>query len=464
MNDVMIIIVGMTGNLAKRKLIPALYHLVATRTLEHFVIIGAALEHIDIKQILERARSYIPCVDAQAWNQFARRCYYQQIDATNESDFVSLLQRIDELEHEFELNGNRLLYCATASDYFCPITVNSIKAGIISKKEKADCPWMRVIYEKPFGTDLQSAHTINDCIASLLHDDQIYRIDHYLTEEIVSNIALVRFTNCVFEPLWNNRFIDQVQIILDEELCLDGRGNYYDTYGALKDVVQNHMLELLALIAMEAPDRLPGEHIRVERARVLKQVEVVDVLLGQYEGYRQENGVPAQSQTETFAIIYLEINNPRWAGVPFYLRTGKCLQKKRTAVHIKFKQVDCLLAKKCPSDPNFLSIEIAPNPSFSLTLNVKKPGFSHEVVPVNMEFCHSCLFKDNKVESYEVLFEEVIRGEHSVSVRFDEIEYTWKVIDAIKEMELPIYRYEQKSEGPKEVEQFAQKHGMRWRV
>lgn len=464
MNDVTIIIVGMTGDLAKRKLIPALYQLVASGTLEQFVIIGAALEDIEIKKILERARRYIPCVDAHVWQRLVDRCYYQQLDATNESDFVRLARRIDELEKTFNLSGNRMLYCATVSDYFCPITANSVKAGIISKKEKIDRPWMRVIYEKPFGTDLQSAHAINNCIAGLLHDEQIYRIDHYLTEEIVSNIALVRFTNCVFEPLWNNRFIDQVQIILDEELCLEGRGPYYDTYGALKDVVQNHMLELLALIAMEAPDRLTGEYIRVARARVLKQVEVVDVLLGQYEGYCQENGVPAQSQTETFAVIYLEINNPRWAGVPFYLRTGKCLQKKMTAVHIKFKQVDCLLAKRCPSDPNFLSIEVAPNPSFSLTLNVKKPGFAHEVVPVNMEFCHSCLYKNNKIESYEVLFEEVMRGEHSVSVRFDEIEYAWKIIDEIKEMALPIYRYEQKSEGPKEVEKFAQKYGMRWRV
>jgi Glucose-6-phosphate 1-dehydrogenase len=314
-----------------------------------------------------------------------------------------------------------------------------------------------------FGYDLQSAHDINSCISRILEDEQIYRIDHYLTEELVSNIALVRFTNCVFEPLWNNHYISQVQIILNEKLCVGNRGGYYDKYGALKDMLQNHMLELLALIGMEPPKQLTGEQIRIERANVLKQVRVIDALIGQYKGYLQEPYVQEDSKTETFAAAHLMIDNPRWEGVPFFLKTGKCLHQKDTAIHIQFKTIDCLCTKQCPSEPNFLTIQVTPNPSFFLTLNVKKPGFVQEVIPVRMEFCHSCLFKEHTAESYEVIFDEVMRGEHSVSVRFDEIEHAWKIVDTINEMKLPLYLYERGSHGPHELEQFALNHGIRWR-
>ena len=281
---------------------------------------------------------------------------------------------------------------------------------------------------------------------------------------MVSNIALVRFTNSIFEPLWNNHYISQVQIILNEKLCVGNRGAYYDKYGALKDMLQNHMLELLALIGMEAPKMLTGEQIRAERAKVLSQVRVVDALIGQYNGYLQEPHVRQESKTETFVAAHLMIDNPRWAGVPFFLKTGKCLYQKDTAIHILFKKVECLLATECPSDSNCLTIQVTPNSSFFLTLNVKKPGFVKEVMPVRMEFCHSCMFKEHNAESYEVIFDEVMRGEHSVSVRFDEIEHAWKIVDTINAMKLPICMYERGSHGPNELEQFALKHGIRWRA
>jgi glucose-6-phosphate 1-dehydrogenase len=229
-------------------------------------------------------------------------------------------------------------------------------------------------------------------------------------------------------------------------------------------VVQNHMLELLALICMEAPEKLTGDYIRAERAKVLEKVKFIDGILGQYEGYQQEAYVKENSSTDTYASLKLAVDTPRWVGVPFYLKTGKCLDKKETIIHIKFKQVDCLLMRGCPTDSNWLTIQIAPEAIFLLTLNAKRPDSADQVMPVGMEFCHSCLFGVQTPQAYEVLLEEVMRGEQSISVRSDEIEYAWKVIDIIENKKLPLFRYPKGSTGPQEEEQLAQKHGMRWRV
>lgn len=462
MNDCTIIIIGITGDLAKRKLIPALYKLILLGKLDSFVLVGAALQDATMDQVLQEAKQYIHNIDPAAWSLLCRSCYYVRVNALSLSDFNLLHNTVTDLERTFGLSGNRLLYCSTASSLFCPITQHAVAQGLI--KRTSQNPWHRIVYEKPFGHDLESAHVINREISKLLDEQQIYRIDHYLTEELVSNIALVRFTNCVFEPLWNNHYISQVQIILNEKLCVGNRGSYYDQYGALKDMLQNHMLELMALIGMEAPKELTGEQIRIERAKVLKHVRVIDALIAQYEGYRNEPHIRDNSMTETFVAAHLMIENKRWAGVPFFLKTGKCLDKKETAIHIQFKPIDCLLKQRCPSEQNYLTIQVTPNPSFFLTLNVKKPGFTQEVTPVRMEFCHSCAFKEHSAESYEVIFDEVMRGEHSVSVRFDEIEHAWKVVDAIHTMNLPLFYYERGSRGPQEMEQFELKHNMRWRA
>lgn len=463
MNECTIIIIGITGDLAKRKLIPSLYKLIAQEKIKKFVLIGASLEDTTKEAVLESALPYIPSCTLCVWQKLCQATYYTRVNALNIADFTVLNELTLMAEQEHQLSGNRLLYCATASDFFCAITQHAVETGLI-KPNVTSKPWHRIVYEKPFGRDTFSAHSINNCIERLIHESQIYRIDHYLTEEIISNIALVRFTNLVFEPLWNNHYISQVQIILNEKVCLGNRGGYYDGYGALKDMFQNHMLELLALIAMEPPKKLTGEQIRSQRAHVLSKVRVVDALLGQYDGYRHEIHVAPDSNTETFVATCLMIDNSRWSGVPFFLKTGKGLAKKETAIHIKFKQVDCLLAKQCPSDSNYLTIQVTPNPSFYLTLNVKKPGFAQEVTPVVMEFCHSCFFKEHSLESYEVLLDEVMRGEHSVSVRFDEIEHAWNVVDTIKSMNLPVHFYEQNSSGPIEMEFFNQKYGVRWRA
>lgn len=463
MNNCTIVIFGMSGDLNKRKLIPSLYKLIADKKIDNFVIIGAAADNLDAHEILERARPFIPDYNESCWQLLKSRTFYQQLNFENKNDYVQLLDFTSSVEQQFNLSGSRIMYCATAAHFFCTITNYVAQVGLAKRCVADDAIWYRIVYEKPFGNDLNSAQEINNCIAQSFNEHQIYRIDHYLTKEIVSSIALVRFTNCVFEPLWNNRFIDQVQIILSEQVGIESRGAYYDFYGALCDVVQNHILELMALIGMEAPKKLTGNLIRTERARVLEKIKVVDGILGQYDGYRAEEKVAQDSKTETFAALCLMIDNPRWKDVPFYIKTGKCLDKKETVIHIKFKPVECLLTTQCPSESNWLTIEITPEAAFILRLNAKKPGTQDELVPIAMEFCHSCVFGPQTPEAYEVLFEEIMRGEQSISVRFDEIEYAWQVIDHIKKSHFSLYTYEKQTQGPPELEAFMRKHDMRWR-
>ncbi len=495
----LIIILGATGDLARKKIFPALYQLFARGALEHSYIIGAALEQMSNEQFLVHIKKFVQKVDDAVWHSFAAHVAYHPINFSQEQDFDALAVLVKKIEEKHALSGSRLVYCSTAPFFYCTITQGLAKSGLLERMEdhpsirqptlcelrpttqgeRKEIPFVvsaseasisnhdgifhRIVYEKPFGHDLESAHAINECIAAHFDERQIYRIDHYLTKELVGNIALVRFTNIVFEPLWNNRYIDQVQIVFDEPGGIEGRGAFYDKYGALADVMQNHMMQLVALIGMESPQKLSGDYIRTERANVLKKIKVVDAIVGQYKGYTKEAGVDPQSSTETFAQVMLRIENPRWAGVPFYLKTGKCLDKKETAIYIKFKQIDCLLTKSaCPSASNSLAIEISPDPSFILSLNAKRPGKSEEVMPVQMACMHPA-FGTSISEAYETLFEEILKGEQSVAVRFDEIEYAWKVVEAIRALKPPMHQYECGSAGPaKEQAHFETKHGFSW--
>jgi len=463
MKNVTIILFGATGDLAKRKLIPALYRFVAHKKLENVIIIGVAFDDVTSDQMIDAAKPFVQDGKQEYWDVLRKNSYYKKTNFNEYNDFISLNTFIDECERKHTIQKNRIFYLATSAQFFCPITHNSAQAGLLQRDAILDAVRHKIVYEKPFGHDLRSAHIINECIAQWVNESQVYRIDHYLTKEVVSNIAMIRFTNCVLEPLWSNRYIDQIQIILSESGGIENRGIYYDASGALRDVVQNHMLELLALICMEAPEKLTGDYIRVERVKVLEKIRFIDGILGQYDGYKSENNVNVNSCTDTYASLKLAVDTPRWAGVPFYLKTGKKLDKKETIIHIKFKQVDCLLLRGCPTDSNWLTIQIAPEALFVLTLNAKVPGSAHQVMPVGMEFCHSCLFGLQTPQAYEVLLEEIIRGEQSISVRFDEIEYAWKLIDAVITHKLPMYTYKAGSTGPQEEKHFADKHGMRWR-
>jgi glucose-6-phosphate 1-dehydrogenase len=464
MKNVTIILFGATGDLSKRKIIPAVYRFLEKKKLEKVIIVGAAFDDVTSDQMIDAARPFVQNVNETDWQKLHSISYYKKINFNEPNDFESLRLFVEQCEKKNDMTASRLFYLAVASNFFCPITHNSAQAGLLQRKKMHDQIWHRIVYEKPFGHNAQSAHEVNECIKTCIDESQVYRIDHYLTKEVVSNIALIRFTNCVLEPLWSNRYIDQVQIILSESGGIEGRGVYYDAYGALRDVVQNHMLELLALICMESPEKLTGDYIRAERVKVLEKLKFIDGILGQYEGYTNEPHVHKDSHTDTYASLKLAVDTPRWVGVPFYIKTGKRLDKKETIIHIKFKQVDCLLMRGCPTDSNWLTIQIAPEATFVLTLNVKKPNTIDTLMPVGMEFCHSCLFGVQTPEAYEVLLEEVVRGEQSISVRFDEIEYAWKLIDLIEQQKLPLFMYEKGSKGPQEEQQFTQKHGMRWRI
>ena len=461
MNNVTIIILGATGDLARKKIIPALYRLIHAKKLQNYLIIGVGRESTNAQELLDSVRASNAITDIESWQSLVDHFVYQKADLTNSADMQALSAYVSSHEKSNKLIGNRIIYCALAASLYCIATEHCAKSGLAKRTDKYDKFWHRIVYEKPFGNDLASAQMINQCIANNFNEHQIYRIDHYLLKEFVSNIALVRFTNIVFEPLWNNRYISSVQIILSETIGIGTRGAYYDAYGAVNDVMQNHMLEIMALIAMEAPEKLTGEYIRNERAKVLSAVKVIDALYGQYENYQQEPYVKPNSMTETFAITLMRINNPRWAGVPFVLKTGKYLNKKETSIQIKFKNVECLLARNCPSEPNYLTITISPESIMTLTLNVKKPGLSTDVMPVPMEFSHTKLLGATTPEAYEILFEEIIRGEESVSVRFDEIEQLWRIVDQMRTLHPRVHQYQKGTEGPPEVHDWTRKHGIR---
>lgn len=462
MNRTTFIIFGATGDLATKRLIPALYEIIAHHLVEQCLIIGVALEQVTAHQILEKARKHCSFADTKAWNTLSKHFYYYPMNIMKADEYKNFAHFVSSKEQEYGFPGNHLLYLAVPPQFFSVVTENAWAASLISKKDNNQQRWSRVVYEKPFGSSKDSAHDLNQTIAQYLDETQIFRIDHYLAKDIVGNIALLRFSNRVFEPLWNKDNIAWVQIELKEDQGLEGRAAYYDSSGALSDVVQNHMLQILALIAMEAPVYLSGEFIRDEKARILRSIVPIDGLLAQYEGYQQEGGVAHNSKTETFALIQLKINNSRWEGVPFFLKTGKALDKKETVIRIRFKDVPCLMTENCQNYPNSLIIRVAPEPGFSLILNVKKPGMEAEVTPVAMNLCYDCKFGPGSENSYQVLLQELFKGEPSVSVRFDEIEYAWDIIDSLKKMSLPLYTYEKKSSGPKEVMAFERAHGIVW--
>ena len=452
-----IIIMGVTGDLAKLKLIPAVYELLKEKKLGTFSLVGTASRDQDAAAILDEAKKNIPNIDEALWNTVKNNFTYCKVNFDMPEDYQGLKTRIEEIEKKNGLSGNRLFYLATLPEHFESITLNLAKVGLVDPKKM-----QRVIYEKPFGSDLKSAQKINACIGKVFDEKNIYRADHYLGKELVANIALLRFTNRILEPLWSRRDVDSVQIILDENFGIKNRGKYYDAYGAMKDIMQSHALQILALLAMESPDRLTGEHIRQKKADVLKMTKITDVILGQYEGYLEERFVAPNSKTETFFAVKLEVNNARWKGVPFYIRAGKNLAKKQTIAHIRFKGVECLLAKTCPSDNNYLTIRVEPNEGFAFEINSKAMTGNYEIQTIDLGYDHKD-WGEHNMDAYTVLIEQALAGEQSFFINKEEIEYSWKIVDAVKKEKLPVYQYKVGSDGPKELERWSQKNNIFWK-
>lgn len=465
--DCTIVLMGATGDLTKRKLIPALYKLLADGLLQKYVFVGTGLESTTVEQIFESAQKFVGHVDPALWLQFKNNFRYIPVSFYDQHDYVALKDLIEKEEASRGLVGNRLFFLATMPEHFEVITQSLADHGIVHRNTPGDpcgdapCPWQRVVYEKPFGRDLESAKKINLKIAEIFSEQQAFRIDHYLGKELVANIAVIRFANTVFEPLWNNLFIESVQIVLKEKVGIEQRGAFYDQYGVLKDVVQNHMLQLVALVAMELPQQLNGEFIRDAKVALLKKVSIIDALFAQYNGYAQEPHVAKDSKRETFTALKLAIDNDRWRGVPFFLKTGKALDEKSTSIHITFRKSPHLRSEY-GFESNVLTITIEPDDGFSLKLNGKLPGKSEQTTPVHMKFCHSCLFGPNTAEAYEVLILDALAGDQSVFVRFDEIEESWKIVDALKTWDGPVFGYDRNSNGPKELAAWSEKHCVHW--
>lgn len=375
-DECLFVILGGTGDLTKRKLIPAIYRLVSQHKICKFSIVLVSIIQTSVAEIYKQASPFIDKIDPDIWNDIQSKTTYFQMDFNDGAAYARLSKLLKDTEKRNSLIGNRIFYFATMPNHFEIISRGFANHRIVPDKKKIESfgkvPWSRLVYEKPFGYDLTSAKNINKYITQIFDERQIYRIDHYLGKELVGNIALIRFTNRVFEPLWNNQNIESVTINISEDFGVESRGAFYDSYGALKDMVQSHMLQILALVAMEAPQKLTADLIRDAKANVLKKVEIEKAVLGQYEGYTKEKDVKPNSKTETFAALKLKINNKRWAGVPFYFKTGKYLDKKEAFIQITFKQVECLL-NFCPSTSNSLTIKINPDQGFYLGLNVKVP-------------------------------------------------------------------------------------------
>lgn len=444
--DCLFILFGATGDLSKRKLIPALYKLIEDKKVCHFAIIGAALEPISGLAVLEQSKPFIPNIKPEIWDRLVQSFYYFPMDFYHGTMYHNLHPLIEEIEQKHNLPGNRILYFATMPQHFPTITKFLLESNLVHTKQTSSA-WTRLVYEKPFGQDLASSQTLNNFLLQAFAEEQIFRIDHYLGKELVGNIALARFTNRIFEPLWNNEHIESVHISIKETLGVEQRGAYYDSYGQLKDMVQSHMLQLLALVAMESPGELTAHNIRNAKATILNNIRVDQVIQGQYDGYLQEKDVNPTSTTNTFSALRIFVDNDRWQGVPFYLITGKKLDTKETTIELRFKMAKCPLTS-CPSEPNALILKIYPDDGIYLRLNAKIPGIAYEVAPVRMDFCHSCLFGPNTPEAYEVLLADVIRGDQAAFLRADEVEASWRIIDTIASQHHKLHPYKCGSKGP----------------
>ncbi|MEZ4869598.1 MAG: glucose-6-phosphate dehydrogenase [Caldilineaceae bacterium] len=473
-NPITIVIFGGSGDLARRKLFPALFNLYGKEQLPTpFHIVGAAssprsdeeLRTILCKGVMEAAGQDF---DEEQWSAFAQQIVYAQIDLTQPRDFARLKEQLQTLEQG---SANRLYHLAVDPEYFMP-AVNNLQA---SGLHQADAGWRRLVIEKPFGHDLASAQELNQCIEAVFPEGEVFRIDHYLGKETAQNILFLRFANLIFEPLWNANYIDNVQISVVENVDVGERARYYDHSGVLRDMFQNHLLQLLSLIAMEPPASFDADAVRDEKVKVLKSilpVAIDETVRGQYHGYRQAQYVAADSQTATYAALKVQIDNWRWQGVPFYLRSGKGLAEKSSEIVIEFKRPPHLMFALPPAQkltPNILYICIQPDEGIHLQFEAKEPGSLQATATVDLEFHYRTSFKDSVLaDAYERLLLDAIHGDATLFTRRDGIEAAWRVIDPILqgwqgEDAPPLASYEPGSWGPATADALLARTGRAWR-
>jgi glucose-6-phosphate 1-dehydrogenase len=487
------VIFGASGDLTARKLIPALFHLFADKQLpDPFRIIGFARRdkshdawRAELKQGLEKfSRTKQP--DPAVWEAFAAHLFYCRGDFSEGTAYKALAAQLAEFGHE-ALQRNLVFYLATSPSQFTDVVQHLHRTGLLRKEDPGRW-WQRLVVEKPFGHDLPSAHKLNAELTRYAHEKQIYRIDHYLGKETVQNILMFRFSNAIFEILWNRQAIDHVQITVSEQLGVGSRGGYYEEAGAMRDMVQNHLLQALALATMEPPVSLEAESIRDEKVKLLKSIRPMlppqvarHVVRGQYVAgkvagqprlaYRQEPKVAPDSKVETFVALRLFVDNWRWSGVPFYLRTGKNLPLSASEVRVQFRPTpNVLFAAQCGPklDVNSLTLRLQPDEGISLRFNGKIPGTSMQIRPVKMQFSYDSEFGAYTPEAYERLLLEALAGDATLFIRRDEVETAWSIVDPIREawQDEPLREsefYEAGSWGPKAADDLLASAGHAWR-
>lgn len=501
---VLIVVFGASGDLAKRKLIPALYHLMSQDLLPNgFTVLGFArskyTDEFYRALLREGLAEHLATehngaeFDEARWEQFAPRIFYQPGGYDDSTSFEQLAARIEQLEQDFSTQSNRLFYLATPPEVFKPVTT-LIHEHKLARQDEVS--WARLIIEKPFGHDLASAQELNDHLARLFSEDQIYRIDHYLGKETVQNILVFRFGNGIFEPIWNRNYVDHVQITVAESLGVGDRGGYYDQSGAIRDMVQNHVMQLVALTAMEPPVAMDAKAVRDQKVNVMQSIRPLDpdevnqrVVRAQYtagridgkpiSGYLETQGIAPDSTTDTFVAWKLNIDNWRWNGVPFYLRTGKAMPTKLTEINIIFRKPPMRLFETLSGElnvhSNVLTLRIQPDEGIRLSLDAKIPGPVVQVDTVNMNFPYNSFGQDS-ADAYERLLLDAILGDGTLFIRRDEIEVAWDRVTRIlngwriheqraaeHDISFQLPAYAAGEWGPMEADELLAKDGRYWR-
>ncbi len=488
-----IVIFGSSGDLTKRKLLPALYNLLLDQLLpKNFIVLGLGRKTLSDEEFRAIAREGIEQFSRQslksdAWETFHSRLFYCSGDIGDSTYYSTIGTRLEELETQFNMPGHRIFYLAIPPTSFSSACEGLHQAGLIAPPFQ-ETPCSRVIVEKPIGHDLASAQAINTAIGRVFHESQIYRIDHYLGKETVQNIMVMRFANSIFEPLWNHKYIDHVQLTVSEAVTLGSRAAYYEGAGALRDMVQNHILQLLCLIAMEPPYSLEPDvvrNVRMDVLRGLRPIRGTDVermtVRAQYAhgringqevpGYRREEGVRPDSTTETYVALKVFVENWRWAGVPFYIRTGKGMTKRASEIAVQFKDIPQILFNadpKLPQAPNVLKLRIQPEEGLSLRVISKVPGTKAQTHPVEMNFQYGDAFEAPSPEAYERLLLDVMAGDASLFMRRDAVEASWAWVTDILDgwathgsKWLP--EYQAGTWGPVEADRLIETDGRHWR-